>query len=81
LALSLGGHDVLVATVSSSDDWGFVISGAEFRQPYPVKGCSDAWLYLGPFDALLSSSPAEIQANASRWDLNPNCVRYSVILD
>jgi len=60
LALSHGRHDVLVATVSADDDWGFVLSGAEFRQPYPVKGCDDAWLYLGPFDAPLPSAPADI---------------------
>jgi rhamnogalacturonyl hydrolase YesR len=52
---------VLVAAVSASDDWGCVLSGAEFQQPYPVKGSSDAWLYLGPLDAPLPSLPAEIQ--------------------
>ena len=78
LALSLGGHDVLVATVSSSDDWGFVISGAEFRQPYLVKGCSDAWLYLGPFDASVSCSPAEIQALYRLFDNNGAPVYWRV---
>ena len=61
VALSPGEHYVLVSTVSVSDDWGFSLSGVEFRQPYPVKGCSDPWLYLGPFDAPLACSPAEIQ--------------------
>ena len=68
LKLSPGEHDVLVSTVSAADDWGFSVSGAEFRQPYPVKGCRDPWLYLGPFDAPLSSSPAEIQTVSNLFD-------------
>jgi len=78
LSLSHGQHDVLVATVSAADDWGFVLSGAEFRQPYPVKGVSDAWLYLGPFDAPLSSSPAEIQTLYKLFDNNGTPVYWRV---
>lgn len=61
LALPRGSHNMLVATVSGTDDWGFSITGAELRLPYPVKGVRDAWLFLGPFDAPLSRTPAEIQ--------------------
>jgi rhamnogalacturonyl hydrolase YesR len=78
LALSHGRHDVFVATVSASDDWGFVISGAEFRQPYPVKGCDDAWLYLGPFDAPLPLSPTEIQTLYRLFDNNGTPVYWRV---
>ncbi len=78
LSLSHGRHDVLVATVSASDDWGCVLSGAEFRQPYPVKGVGDAWLYLGPFDAPLSSSPTEIQTLYKLFDNNGTPVYWRV---
>jgi rhamnogalacturonyl hydrolase YesR len=78
LSLSHGRHDVLVATVSAAEDWGFSISGAEFRQPYLVKGCNDAWLYLGPFDAPLSSSPAEIQTLYKLFDNNGAPVYWRV---
>jgi rhamnogalacturonyl hydrolase YesR len=60
-SLAPGRHDVLVATTSAGDDWGFTLSGAELRQPWPVKGAGDPWLYLGPFDAPLACPPAEIQ--------------------
>ncbi len=36
-------------------------NGVIFHLPYPVKGTSDPWLYLGPFDAPLQCSPAETQ--------------------
>jgi unsaturated rhamnogalacturonyl hydrolase len=71
---------VLVATVSAADDWGFDISGAEFRQPYPVKGVGDVWLYLGPFDAPLSSSPAEIQTLYKLFDNNGTPVYWRIDL-
>ena len=80
LALPHGGHDMLVATVSSSADWGLDILGAEFRQPWPVKGVCDAWLYLGPFDAPLSSSPSEIQTLYKLFDSNGTPVYWRVDL-
>jgi rhamnogalacturonyl hydrolase YesR len=78
LSLPHGRHDVLVATVSASDDWGFSLSGAEFRQPYPVKGATDAWLYLGPFDAPLPLAPAEIQTLYRLFDNNGTPVYWRV---
>ena len=78
LPLSHGRHDVLVATVSAADDWGFVLTGAEFRQPYPIKGCDDAWLYLGPFDAPLPSSPAGIQTLYRLFDNHGTPVYWRV---
>ena len=78
LSLSHGKHDLLVAAVSTSDDWGFNLSGAEFRQPYPVKGVLDAWLYLGSFDAPLPSSPAEIQTLYKLFDNNGTPVYWRV---
>ncbi len=68
LPMARGRHDILVATVSASDDWGFSIAGAEFRLPHPVKGINDAWLYLGPFDAPLACSPAEVQSICNLFD-------------
>ena len=68
LPMSRGRHDILGATISASDDWGFSIAGAEFHLPYPVKGIGDAWLYLGPFDAPLACSPAEIQTIQNLFD-------------
>jgi unsaturated rhamnogalacturonyl hydrolase len=70
LALSHGRHDVLVASVSASADWGCDLSGAEFHLPHPVKGVSGAWLYLGPFDAPLRTSPTEIQTLYRCFDNN-----------
>ncbi len=70
LTLSPGKHHMLVATISTPDDWGFTISGATFHQPYPVKGSADAWLYLGPFDAPLPCLPAEIQTLYRLFDNN-----------
>lgn len=61
LSVSPGRHDILVATASGDVDWGFTLSGADFHQPWPVKGAGDPWLYLGPFDEPLASQPAEIQ--------------------
>jgi unsaturated rhamnogalacturonyl hydrolase len=61
VSLSPGTHDVLVAATSGADDWGLILSGAEFRQPWPVKGAGDAWFYLGPFDEPLAIPPADIQ--------------------
>jgi rhamnogalacturonyl hydrolase YesR len=81
LSLSHGQHAVLVATVSASDDWGFTLtadSGVRFQQPCPVKGSSAAWLYLGPFDTLLSSSPAEIQTLYKLFDNNGQPVYWRV---
>jgi len=78
LSSSHGRHDVLVATISASDDWGCVLSGAEFRLPYPAKGSSDAWLYLGPFDAQLPSSPAEIQTLYKLFENNGQPVYWRV---
>ena len=80
LSLPRGRHDLLVAAVSASDDWGWSISGAEFRQPYPVQGCGDAWLYLGPFDAPLACSPAEIQTLYDLFDSGGNPVYWRVDL-
>lgn len=80
LALSRGRHDVLVATIASADDWGVTIAGAKFRLPLPVKGVNDAWLYLGPFDAPLSLSPAEIQNLYRLFDNNGTPVYWRVDL-
>ena len=44
------------------------------------KGCGDAWLYLGPFDAPLSSSPAEIQTLYKLFDNNGTPVYWRVDL-
>ena len=82
LTLSPGKHDVLVETVCSSDDWGWAISGDKctFRQPYPVKGSDDAWLYLGPFDAPLPYAPAEIQTLYTLFENNGSQVYWRVDL-
>lgn len=78
LAVSPGKHDLLVASTSTRDDWGAALSGATFRQPYPVKGSSDAWLYLGPFDAPLPCAPVEIQTLFKLFDNNGAPVYWRV---
>jgi unsaturated rhamnogalacturonyl hydrolase len=78
LTLSHGRHDVLLATVSASDDWGCVLSGAEFCLPYPIQGVSDAWLHLGPFDAPLPLAPTEIQTLYKLFDNNGQAVYWRV---
>jgi rhamnogalacturonyl hydrolase YesR len=78
LALPRDKHDVLIATVASASDWGVTIAGAEFCLPHPVKGVNDGWLYLGPFDALLSLSPTEIQNIYRLFDNNGTPVYWRV---
>ena len=78
LSLSPGRHDVLAATTSGAADWGFTLSGAEFRPPWPVKGAGGAWLYLGPFDELLAGPPADIQTLYRLFDNNGAPVYWRV---
>jgi unsaturated rhamnogalacturonyl hydrolase len=61
MPLARGEHDILVSTVSGAHDWGCDISGPELRQPHPVSGVPDPWLYLGPFDEPLPCPPSEIE--------------------
>jgi unsaturated rhamnogalacturonyl hydrolase len=76
LKLSRGKHAILVATVSSADDWGVTLSGAKFHLPHPVKGVDDAWLYLGPFDEQLSCPATEIQTIYRLFDNHGKSVSW-----
>lgn len=49
-----GRHQILVRCSGSGErDWGFSLSAQDgfLRQPHPVRGTTDPWLYAGPFAA------------------------------
>ncbi|MCC8169150.1 MAG: glycoside hydrolase family 88 protein [Oscillospiraceae bacterium] len=50
--LTFGEHDVFVKSICGGD-WGYKLTCAdvEFTSAARVKGTSDAWMYIGPFDA------------------------------
>lgn len=50
--LPFGEHDIFVKSVCGGD-WGYTLEcdGVEFTSAARVKGTSDVWMYIGPFDA------------------------------
>lgn len=52
LDIPFGSHDIIVKA-ESGDNWGFTLScdKVPFTNPARVKGTSEVWIYIGPFDA------------------------------
>ncbi|WP_062051181.1 hypothetical protein [Bacillus sp. JCM 19034] len=54
LRLPYGEHELIVKSTSTCENWGFELEPIqehiEFKLPYPVKGASGRWLYIGIFD-------------------------------
>jgi unsaturated rhamnogalacturonyl hydrolase len=54
IRLSFGEQDLIIKSVCSDEKWGFSFEPLDnclqFRQPHPVQGTEEAWLYLGTFE-------------------------------
>ncbi|MFC0215637.1 glycoside hydrolase family 105 protein [Paenibacillus chartarius] len=68
--LGFGRHDIAVLSEClGGPRWGFTLEtdGAlQWRQPFPVEGLADHWLYLGPFPAGKQPGVLELSASATK---------------